>query len=65
MHVRIDQAGQNMQAARVKNPVRGRVGADTQRDDFPRTHSHVRGFRAPCQHAGAVAKHKVVMRRHG
>ena len=64
MHVRVDQAGQDVQAARVKSPVRGGVRADTQRDDFAVAHADVRVLRAPCQHAGAVAKHKVVMRRH-
>ena len=38
---------------------------DTQRDDSAVAHADVRGFRAPWQHAGAVAKHKIVMRRHG
>ena len=61
MHVRVDQAGQHVQAARVDGFVRRGVGSDAERGDAPVAHADIGGLDAPGQHAGAVADQQVEM----
>ncbi len=62
--VRVDQAGQDVQAAGVDRLVGGGIRADTQRGDAAVADADIGVLRAPRQDAGAVADQQVVMRRH-
>ena len=64
MDVRIDQAGQHVQAGGVEHLVRGGVGRNAQCRDPPVAHADGSRLRTPWQDTGAVADQKVKMRRH-
>ena len=65
MHVRVDQAGQNVQAPGVDRLLRGGVRRDAQCGDAAVAHADIGGLGAPGQNAGAVADQQIEMGWHG
>ena len=65
MHVRVDQAGQDVQPLGVDRLVGGGVGGDAQGDDATVAHADIRYLDAPGQDAGAITDQQIEMSWHG